>query len=113
MNEINIPCSVYTDLFPLSLDRMTSDETEAMLQAHLCSCDSCRDTYHQMGLSLLPKEMSHPGDSSSHENDNRPVGRKMKRRFRFKTCIRILLCGYVFILLLILAVILTDMMFLP
>ena len=43
-------CNVVKDLLPLYVDNCCSKESEKLVRDHLASCDSCRKTHQQMGI---------------------------------------------------------------
>ncbi|MBP3603894.1 MAG: zf-HC2 domain-containing protein [Lachnospiraceae bacterium] len=69
----NIDCSVVKDLLPLSLEGLTSDESENLVQIHLQTCKKCRK--YREELINEKQEM----ESSEKENDKR-IFRALKRR---------------------------------
>ena len=50
-------CSVVTDLIPLYVDDCCSEESSKLVQEHLESCESCRQTYSAMNQkSVVPQK---------------------------------------------------------
>ncbi len=90
MNEHEFDCPIILDLLPLSLENLVSKETDEILQAHLLSCDNCRQTYLAMGKDLnflcSPKTRK----------------KRKKHHFKRKSRLRIFLLGYILLLLLVL-----------
>lgn len=50
----NIPCSIVLDLLPSYVDGLCSEETAALVKAHLSECESCREAYEAL---KAPMEM--------------------------------------------------------
>ena len=48
-------CNVVRDLMPLVLDRVASDESRALVEEHMGSCEECRKQYEEMKAEL-PEE---------------------------------------------------------
>ena len=38
---MNITCNIIKDLLPLYAEDMVSEDSKALVDDHLCSCDSC------------------------------------------------------------------------
>lgn len=54
---MNLPCNVIQDLLPLYHDQVCSDETKALVEEHLSSCESCKEMLKSMGGELpIPKQ---------------------------------------------------------
>lgn len=52
-----IKCSVIEDLLPLYVDEVVSDDTKELVEAHLKTCECCRQEYEQMkGILYVPIE---------------------------------------------------------
>lgn len=71
----NIDCSVVKDLLPLSLEGLTSDESENLVQIHLQTCKKCRK--YREELINEKQEM----ESSEKENDKRIFMALKRRRY--------------------------------
>lgn len=80
-------CDIATDLLPLYMEHLTQKETNQWLKEHLLECEQCREMYHWMDQSL-----TEPG---AEEKDKKK--RKVKSLKRIK--LRLLLWGYVLILI--------------
>ena len=48
-------CNVVRDLMPLVLDRVASDESRALVEEHMNSCEECRKQYEEMKADM-PEE---------------------------------------------------------
>lgn len=54
---MKLSCNVILDLLPLYYDQVCSDETKALVEEHLSSCESCREALKSMGGELsIPKQ---------------------------------------------------------
>ena len=54
---MKLPCNVILDLLPLYHDQVCSDETKALVEEHLLSCESCKEVLKSMGNELpIPKQ---------------------------------------------------------
>lgn len=54
---MKLPCNVILDLLPLYHDQVCSDETKALVEEHLLSCESCKEILKSMGGELpIPKQ---------------------------------------------------------
>lgn len=54
---MKLPCNVILDLLPLYHDQVCSDETKALVEEHLLSCESCKEVLKSMGGELpIPKQ---------------------------------------------------------
>ena len=71
--KTNPDCSIVSDLLPLSMDHLTSAESEALVQAHLQTCEQCR-RYKEK----LYKEQSQQRDRE--QQHDRHMFRFLKRR---------------------------------
>ena len=40
---MKLSCNIILDLLPLYYDQVCSDETKALVEEHLSSCESCRE----------------------------------------------------------------------
>ena len=55
MNEMK--CTVIQDLLPLYVDEVVSDDTKSLVDAHLLTCERCKQDYEQMkGTLYVPIE---------------------------------------------------------
>ncbi len=43
-----ITCSIFQDLFPNYIEKLTSNETNIIMEKHLATCDDCKEAYEQM-----------------------------------------------------------------
>lgn len=48
MNQNNIPCDTVRDLFPSYIDRLTSDTTNQLIEAHIATCAKCAGILNSM-----------------------------------------------------------------
>ena len=52
-------CEIIRDLLPLYIDNVCSEETEKEVEAHLDSCDACREIYGDMVQNVI-KDLPEP-----------------------------------------------------
>lgn len=45
---MNISCNIIRDILPLYAEDLASDDTRALVDAHLCSCEDCRNVLNGM-----------------------------------------------------------------
>lgn len=50
MNKIN--CNIIKDLLPLYVDKLTSSESNEVIEEHLNNCDECKRNYEQMNAPI-------------------------------------------------------------
>ena len=43
-------CNTVRDMLPLYVDNIVSDDTRAIVEEHLTSCDACRKEYENMKM---------------------------------------------------------------
>lgn len=98
MNKHEFDCPIILDLLPLSLENLVSKETEGILQAHLLSCDNCRQTYLSMGKDL--DFLCRPQCSAQCSPQTRK--KRKNHHFKRKSRLHIFLLGYILFLLLVL-----------
>ena len=70
-------CNVVRDLMPLVLDRVASDESRALVEEHMDSCEECRKQYEEMKADM-PEETR-----AEYEEEQRTIVealRKVKRQ---------------------------------
>lgn len=53
---MNVSCEIIKDLMPLYHDGVCSQESKAMLEEHIASCESCRADLKEMDDALMLKE---------------------------------------------------------
>lgn len=54
---MKLPCTVIEDMLPLYIDGICADETEALVEEHLCQCPKCCDMMEKMRTTMaLPEE---------------------------------------------------------
>lgn len=59
----NLSCATIQDLLPLYIDKLTSPETDALIQEHLQHCPGCQKEYEVYTTSLdIPKAALPKGD---------------------------------------------------
>ncbi len=68
----NTDCKVVVDLLPLSLDHLTSEQTEGWIQAHLSDCKKCRKEMERFVL-------QHKEQEQSQQEQDRRVLRTLKK----------------------------------
>ena len=51
---MEISCNVIKDILPLYAEDMACEETKALVEAHLCSCEGCRNVLAE--LKTQPEE---------------------------------------------------------
>ena len=49
---MEISCNVIKDILPLFAEDMACEETKALVEAHLCSCEGCRNVLAELKHSL-------------------------------------------------------------
>jgi hypothetical protein len=47
-----LTCSIVQDLLPNYIEKMTSDETNKVIEQHLDSCENCKSAYEQMAVDI-------------------------------------------------------------
>jgi len=52
--EANLPCEIITDLLPLYIDGLCTDESKKAVEAHLEACPDCRQRLAYMSSELSP-----------------------------------------------------------
>jgi len=77
-------CNVVRDLMPLVLDRVASDESRALVEEHMGSCEECRKQYEEMKADM-PAETR-----AEYEAEQRDIVRTLKQMKRQKKIRRIL-----------------------
>lgn len=77
-------CNVVRDLMPLVLDRVASDESRALVEEHMGSCEECRKQYEEMKADM-PEETR-----AEYEAEQRDIVRTLKQMKRQKKTRRIL-----------------------
>ena len=77
-------CNVVRDLMPLVLDRVASDESRALVEEHMDSCEECRKQYEEMKADM-PAETR-----AEYEAEQRDIVRTLKQMRRQKKTRRIL-----------------------
>ena len=81
-------CNVIRDLMPLVLDRVASDESRALVEEHMNSCEECRKQYEEMKAEL-PEETR-----AEYEAEQRDIVRtlkQMKRQKKIQQILRVVL----------------------
>ena len=73
-NKIN--CNVIGDLLPLYVDEVLSSDSRELVEEHLSSCESCRESAEKMGKTLV----------ISNDTDSRNI-RTLKKRISVKRVI--------------------------
>lgn len=99
MNE-TMKCEVIVDLLPLCSEGLCSEESKALIEEHIKSCENCRILYEQAPEQKLPEVI--PSESEAF----RKINKRMKRS-KLKSVLLIVL-----VLVLIPVVILTGNMLL-
>ena len=91
-------CNVVRDLMPLVLDRVASDESRALVEEHMDSCEECRKQYEEMKAEL-PEETR-----AEYEAEQRDIVRTlklMKRQKRTRRILRVVLPAVISLVVLI------------
>lgn len=70
---MNLPCSVVSDLLPIYIEKMDSEETHRLIDEHLISCKSCQLIYEEM--SSRPPVVAFAGINSLN-SVNRKLGKR-------------------------------------
>lgn len=71
----NVECPIIQDILPLYVDKITSVETNQLVETHLQSCDACKQEYEAMANTLyIPNETVIEGFQT--------VKKEMKRKKR-------------------------------
>lgn len=86
-------CDLIADLLPIYLDAATQEETNGFIEEHLAGCECCRKNYEWM-KSSLPEVLKQEGGRSAGR-------RKRKHKMFKKVKWKMLLYGYVCLLILI------------
>ena len=94
----NMDCNIVTDLMELSLDGLTSEESEQLIQEHIQSCKKCRK-YREL---LITERQER--EKNEQENDKKIF--RALRRWRYE------LIGLVFGIFLVMAFVI-NLLFQP
>lgn len=92
MNE-KFNCDIILDLLPLSLESMTSKETDEIIREHLQQCENCKQIYEDMSRDIHLIS---------------PKKRKEKHKYKKKNFMRLFILGYLLFLLSIIAFCIID-----
>lgn len=76
---MNIDCRIIGDLLPLYADGTCSSESRTLVEAHLASCPSCRETLRRMQSEQFSLAQA-PLDTPQLTNYARAVKKRRKRR---------------------------------
>ena len=60
MNKFN--CNIIRDLLPIYVDKLTSDESNEIIEEHLSSCDNCKQIYEQMNAPIEDEQTQNQGN---------------------------------------------------
>lgn len=85
---MSIPCQTALDLLPLYHDRVTSPETDLIVEEHLNSCASCREAYSSMCAADAIEAAAFDKSASSNIAESYKQVAKKRRR---STALKILL----------------------
>ena len=97
-------CDIVTDLLPLYVEQLTQAETNQWILEHLSECERCRELHRWMEISFA--------EVLSEENQKKKLGKKQKKVKSLKRIkLRLLLWGYVLILLAIWGYCILDFLF--
>ena len=91
MNEEKLSCKVIEDLIPLYCEGLCSEETRALVDAHIKDCDACRKLCEATPQAPQPEPEQIPDEAKVFKK----VNRKMKKN-------RLLSCGLLILLTLLL-----------
>ncbi|MBP3603895.1 MAG: zf-HC2 domain-containing protein [Lachnospiraceae bacterium] len=94
-------CNIILDLLPLSIEHMVSEETQQVIRAHMEECEDCRQIYEEM-----TKEIDIMAETGKYKRK-----RTRKHRYKKKNTVRMMIGGYLLLLLLIMAFCLIDICF--
>lgn len=62
MKDEDVKCPIIQDLLPLYIDKVTSAETNELVESHLQFCDTCKQEYEAMANTLhIPNETAIEG----------------------------------------------------
>lgn len=89
-------CNIILDLLPLYMDGLTSDGTNVVIEEHWKECEKCRRVYEEMSGEIdigLQREK---------------IKKRRRLRYKKKSVGRMLLLGYILLLLLIMALCVLD-----
>lgn len=103
----NFDCEIIWDLLPLYLEHMTSEETGMVIREHLDGCDACRQQYLQMSSDFT--------DIFLEKKEGKKFlwfyKRKRKPHYKRKAIVKLLVYGYAFLMLAIMAYCIISMTF--
>lgn len=87
---MDMNCMVIYDLLPLYLEGLCSEETKALVEAHLEDCPSCRESYRRMAAGSLPEPTA---PEAEKQEEHKPLNaKKVFKRLR-RRWIALLLCA--------------------
>ena len=75
MKKTDLNCKVIEDLIPLYCEGLCSDETRALVDAHIKDCDACRKLCKTTPQAALPEAETIPDEAKVFQK----VNRKMKK----------------------------------
>lgn len=93
MEKKNKECDIITDLLPIYLEHDTQEETNRFIEEHLVTCEECRKNYEWMKGSFVDFTGQKKEQDDKKKKKNIKVFKKVK--------LKILLYGYVLMLVLI------------
>lgn len=96
-------CDIIADLLPIYLDGATQEETNGFIEEHLASCEMCKKNYEWMSDSFI--------ETLNEDNKKREKKKKHKNRMFKKVKWKMLLYGYMFLLISIWLYCVLDFMF--
>ena len=92
---MNITCNIIKDLLPLYADDMVSEDSKALIEDHLCTCDSCANELENLKkMPRIPAEV----DISSLRRVENTIQRKKKLTVAtaLLTLVAVLVTGVIF-----------------
>ena len=96
-------CDIIADLLPIYLDGATQEETNGFIEEHLANCEICKKNYEWMSGSVI--------EILNENNKKLKKKKKYKSRMFKKVKWKMLLYGYLFLLISIWLYCVLDFMF--
>lgn len=78
---MKFPCKVIQDMLPLYIDGVCSDESSAMVQAHLADCEKCKKHYEAMRM--IEQNVKEDARDMKLENGLKNLKSRIDRRMFF------------------------------
>lgn len=91
--KYDVKCEVIRDLLPSYMEKLTSPESNQLVETHLQDCADCRRYASEMGAAVdAPKPAA---DADSREHDIKPF-RRLKKKIWRNVLLTVLACALVF-----------------